>query len=274
MSGALGLKADQTGSTIPKQALEAHMRRISSTLLVFLVVVLPAAAEEIVLKDGTKIVGRMTAITGDKIEIESAYGKMAFKRTDIVTINFPENGAGPAPDASAKKDTSAPNIEESLRGNQYVNKTGKFALTLPQGWRIDPNLGHSQAMLAGLSSSDEMRFLTVTQEQFNASLEGYKGLLEFKYRKTFGGYEEISQSAVTIDGKPALLISFRGTLPQAGLPPVQYLVAIIPSGTTFTRVATWCAEPLFHETQPTFEKILSSFHYTEQASPTAQASRH
>jgi hypothetical protein len=125
-------------------------------------------------------------------------------------------------------------------------------------------------MLAGLSSSDDMRFLTVTQEQFNASLEGYKGLLEFKYRKSFGAYEEISQSTVTIDGKSALIISFRGTLTQSGIP-VQYLVAIIPSGSTFTRVATWCAEPLFHETQPTFEKILSSFHYTDQT--TARASK-
>jgi hypothetical protein len=253
--------------------MEAQMRRILSTLSLFLVAALPATAEEIVLKDGTKIVGHMTGVTNDKIEIDSAYGKMVFKRTDIIAINFPENGASPAPDAAVKKDAPAPNVnvEESLRGTQYVNKTGKFALILPSGWKIDPKLGHSQAMLAGLSSGDDMRFLTVTQEQFNASLEGYKGLLEFKYRKTFGGYEEVSQSSVTIDGKSALLISFRGTLPQAGLPPVQYLVAIIPSGTTFTRVATWCAEPLFHETQSTFEKILSSFHYTEQAA--ARASR-
>ena len=249
------------------------MRRIVSTLSLFLIATLPATAEEIVLKDGTKIVGHMTGITADKIEFESAYGKMAFKRTDIIAINFPKNGAAPSADAPGKKDDPAPNVnvEESLRGTQYLNKTGKFALTLPSGWKIDPKLGHSQAMLAGLSSGDDMRFLTVTQEQFNASMEGYKGLLEFKYRKTFGGYEEVSQSAVTIDGKSALLISFRGTLPQAGLPPVQYLVAIIPSGTTFTRVATWCAEPLFHETQSTFEKILTSFHYTEQT--TSRASK-
>jgi hypothetical protein len=252
--------------------MEAQMRRILSTLPLLLLMVLPATAEEIVLKDGTKIVGRMTAVTGDKIEVESAYGKMAFKRSDILTINFPENGAGPTADATGKKDAPAPNVnvEESLRGTQYVNKTGKFTLTLPPEWRIDPKLGHSQLMLAGLSSNDDMRFLTVTQEQFNASLESYKGLLELKYRKGFGAYEEISQSNVTIDGKSALVMSFRGTLPQSGIP-VQYLVAIIPSGTTFTRVAIWCAEPLFHETQPTFEKIVSSFHYTEQA--TSRASR-
>jgi hypothetical protein len=252
--------------------MEAHMRRNLPILLLFLAAALPATAEEIVLKDGTKIVGRMTGVIGDKIEVESAYGKMVFKRSDILTINFPENGAAPTADAAGKKDALAPavNVEESLRGTQYLNKTGKFALTLPSGWKIDPKLGHSQSMLAGLSSSDDMRFLTVTQEQFSASLEGYKGLLEFKYRKSFGAYEEISQSAVTIDGKSALIISFRGTLTQSGIP-VQYLVAIIPSGTTFTRVATWCAEPLFHETQPTFEKILSSFHYTDQT--TARASK-
>src|SRR5258707_644201 len=134
--------------------MEAQMGRILSTLPLFLVFALTAAAEEIVLKDGTKIVGRMTAVTGDKIEVESAYGKMTFKRTDIVAINFPENGASPAPDASVKKDAPAPNVnvEESLRGTQYVNKTGKFALILPSGWKIDPKLGHSQAMLAWLSS--------------------------------------------------------------------------------------------------------------------------
>src|SRR5258707_10142683 len=120
----------------------------------FLVAFYPQTAEEIVLKDGTKIVGHMTGVTNDKIEIDSAYGKMVFKRTDIIAINFPENGASPAPDAAVKKDAPAPNVnvEESLRGTQYVNKTGKFALILPSGWKIDPKLGHSQAMLAWLSS--------------------------------------------------------------------------------------------------------------------------
>jgi hypothetical protein len=249
--------------------MEAHMRRILSTLLPFLVVVLPASAEEIVLKDGTKIIGHMTGVTGDKIEVDSAYGKMVFKRADIVSINFPENGTGTTP-GGPKKDV--PNVEESLRGTQYINKTGKFALNVPPEWRIDPQLAHSQSLIAGLSSSDDMRFLTVTQEQFNASLESYKGLLEFKYRKIFGGYEELSQSAVSIDGKSALVLSFRGTVTQGGLP-LQYLVAVIPSGTTYTRVAMWCAEPLFHETQPTFEKILASFHYTEQPASTARVSK-
>ena len=55
------------------------MRR---TILVFgflLAALLPASAEEFVLKDGTKIQGRMVAIKGDKIEVQTAYGKMQIR---------------------------------------------------------------------------------------------------------------------------------------------------------------------------------------------------
>ena len=225
----------------------------------FLAMSLPVAAEEFLLKDGTKIVGHMSALQADKIEVETAYGKMQLKRIDIIAINFPENGTIAAPGSPAVKD-AAPSIEESLRGAQYVNKTGKFTLTVPPDWKIDAKYPRSAPIVTVLSSHDNMRFLTVTQEEYNGSLESYKGLLELTYRKMFGNYEELSESSVKIDGKSAMLLSFRGISSKADNLPVQFLVAIIPSGTTYTRVATWCVEPLFHETQPMFEKIVNSYH--------------
>ena len=219
---------------------------------------LPAAAEEILMKDGTKIIGHMTALQPDKIEVETPYGKMQLKRADILTINFPENGAAPASAAPAPKDASV-NIDESLRGTLYLNKTAKFTLTVPPDWKIVDSK-HAAPVVAGLSSRDDMRFLIVTQEEFNGSLESYKGLLELTYRRTFGNYEELSESPVKIDGKPAMLFSFRGLSAKSNNLPMQFLVAVIPSGTTYTRLAAWCVEPLFHETQPVFEKILASYH--------------
>ena len=231
------------------------MQRALLPLSLFLAVALPATAEEIALKDGTKIVGHMSALLGDKIEVETPYGKMVLNLADIVTISFPENN----PATSAKDKTPVPNIEESLRGTQYANKTGQFTLTVPSDWKIDPKLPHSAVVFAGLSSKDGMRFLTVSREEFNGSMESYKGLLDLKYRKSFGNYEELSESPLNIDGKPALLISFRGVLTNADNTPVQYLVAIIASGKTYTRVAAWCVARLFHETHPRFEKILTSY---------------
>src|SRR4029077_9747186 len=137
--------------------------------------------------------------------------------------------------------------------------TGEFTLTVPPDWKISQTQ-RPVPIVTALSSRDEMRFLMVAQEQYNGSLESYKGLLELMYRKMFGSYEELSQSPVKIDGKPGLLFSFRGISTKANNLPVQFLVAIIPSGGTYTRIATWCVEPLFHETQPTFEKILDSYH--------------
>src|ERR1700740_1798115 len=92
----------------------------------------PAAAEEILMKDGTKIVGHMTALKSDKIEVETNYGKMELKRTDILTINFPENGPAPfSPPPSAAPKEAAIKMDESLRGTQYANNTAKFTLSVP-----------------------------------------------------------------------------------------------------------------------------------------------
>jgi hypothetical protein len=152
------------------------MKRIGSAFVVLLAASLPAAAEEIALKDGTKIVGHMNSLAGDKIEVVTAYGKMLVKRSDIVTISFPENNPGSAPEAAAVKKDAPPTIDEALSGTQYVNRTGKFSLTLPAGWIIDPDLPHSKAALAGLSSKDKMRFLMVVQEEYTGSLESYKAI--------------------------------------------------------------------------------------------------
>jgi hypothetical protein len=111
---------------------EATVHRNAAFLLLVVTAALPAAAEEISLRDGTKIVGHMTAVTPDKIEVETSYGKVQLKRGEILTISFPENGvavagafdATPAP-APAKSE--APKMDEALNGIQYVNRTAKFA---------------------------------------------------------------------------------------------------------------------------------------------------
>ena len=241
---------------------------------------LPACAEEIALKDGTKIVGHMTAVQADRIEVETAYGKMQLKRSDILTISFPENGGGTTATApAASKDAggasantaSAPKIDQTLTGTQYVNKTSGFSLTLPQDWKINPVLLHAAGSIAGLSSNDGMRFVLVSREEYTGSLESYKGIGELQIRKALNNYEELSESPITIDGKAGLLLSYRGTLPKADLP-VQFLVAIVPSGTTYTKIGAWCVEPLFHETQPMFERILNSYR-SSVPTQTARASK-
>jgi hypothetical protein len=238
------------------------MKRLATMSLlcvsIGLVTVAPIAAEEVTLKDGTKIIGHMTGITSEKIEVETSYGKVQLNRGDIVNIAFPENNSAKSADAAAAKQ-EAIKVDESLNGTQYVNHTGKFTLMLPPEWIINGELRHSPTTLAGLSSKDKMRFAIVTQEEYPGSLESYKEITLLTVRRTLGNFEELSSSKATIDGKAALLVFYRGTLAKPTNLPVEFVVAIIGEGKTFTKVAAWCVEPLFHDMQPAFEALVNSY---------------
>jgi hypothetical protein len=249
------------------------MPRIVLSVLLLAAVSLPAVAEEISLKDGTKIVGHMTAVTTDKLEVETTYGKVQLKRSDIVTISFPENAPSNTPDAPAAK-ADASKVDESLQGVRYVNRTGKFSLTLPQQWAINTDIRRSTGTLAVLNSGDKTRFMMVVQEEYPGSLESYRELVALQGRRNLTNYEELAQSKVTIDGKPALLVFYRGvSQKEKGGLPMEFVSAIIPSGNSYTKMTIWCIEPLFHDMQPTFEKIMMSYRSSGQTTAAAASSK-
>jgi hypothetical protein len=238
--------------------------RVAATFFLFVVTaVLPATAEEISLRDGTKIVGHMTAVTPDRIEVETSYAKIQLKRSDILSINFPENGT-PAASASepVPTKTETPKMDEALNGIQYINRTGKFALTVPPDWIIATDLHRPPETLTALSSRDKMSYLLVMQEEYPGSLDSYKQLTLLNARSILGNFEELAESPATIDGKSAVLVFYRGTLHTESSLPVEFLSAIIASGKTYTKASVWCVEPLFHDMQPTFEKMLNSYRST------------
>jgi hypothetical protein len=248
------------------------MRRVFPILWLSMVVGLPALAEEISLKDGTKIVGHMIALSPDKVEVETAYGKMQLKRSDIVTINFPENSPNSGPESAPAKTDSLKVVDESIQGARYLNKTGKFSLTLPQEWVINPDIRRAPETLTVLSSRDKMRFLLVMQEEYPGSLDSYKDVTMLTARGNFSTFEETEESKVTIDGKSALLVFYRGVPKKGGLP-LAFVSAIMPSGNTYTKMTAWCVEPLFRDVQPTFEKILTSYRSTGAMTAAAPSSR-
>jgi hypothetical protein len=240
--------------------MEVTVHRIASILLLFLAVaVVPAIAEEISLRDGTKIIGHMTAVSADKLEVETAYGKMQIKRGDILGISFPENGGPASTSESTPAKTDAPKVDETLNGIQYVNRTAKFALTLPPDWVIATDLHRAPETFAALSSRDKLRYLIVIQEEYPGSLESYKEMAILNARRSLSNFEELADTPATIDGKSALLVYYRGNLQKGSNLPVEFLSAIIPSGKMYTKISVWCVEPLFRDMQAVFEKTLNSY---------------
>ena len=153
-----------------------------------------------------------------------------------------------------------PKIDESLHGTEYVNRTGKFSLTLPPEWIINADLRQRPVTLAGLSSSDKTRFAIVEQKEYPGSLASYKELTMAAARITLSNFEELSQSSATIDGNRAILSLYRGNIPVPPYTSVEFVTAFIShSDNNFTKVTAWCAEPLFHDMQPAFEKLVTSY---------------
>ena len=240
------------------------MRRLGLESVFCLAALLPSApllvANEITLKGGTKFVGRVTSITFEKVEVETSDGRIQSKSTDPESVHFRESLSTQSTEANTVK-ADLPKIDESLHGTEYVNRTGKFSLTLPPAdWIINADLRQRPVTLAGLSSSDKTRFAIVEQKEYPGSLASFKELTMAAVRITLSNFEELSQSSVTIDGKRAILAHYRGNIPVPPNTSVEFVTAFISrSDNNFTKVTAWCAEPLFHDMQPAFEKLVTSY---------------
>ncbi len=180
----------------------------------------------------------------------------------------PSSKGGAAPSTQAQKD---PAIDESLSGGQYINRAAKFSLTLPSDWIIDTEMPHGPTTLSWFSSLDKVSRLGVTRDQDPRPLQSYKEALELNFQRRLFGYEKLSESSVTIDGQAALLISYRIIISKSNKTPFEHLMAIIPSGNTYTKVMASCAAPRFHDRQPIFERILTPYHSTGPPSATASS---
>jgi hypothetical protein len=184
------------------------MKRIGSAWIagLFLFCV-PSHAEEIQLKDGNKVTGKVTAVTNDVFQIKTAYGNIQVPRSEIISIGFPENQPKTAKDAG----TDSSPVVESLFGTTYTNQTANFQLTVPKGWMTSENLRiQSKDIIAALVSADQTLILMVTPENFSGTMATYKVLAETQYQTKFKDYEKISENEMQLDGRTSTRIIWHG----------------------------------------------------------------
>jgi hypothetical protein len=131
------------------------------------------AAEEIQLKDGTKVAGKLVSVVGDVFQVKTDYGEIKIPRSKIVSIGFSEN-------QSAKADSgpdTIPPVIESLQGTVYSNRTATFHAVVPAGWALAPELRkNSKDIVCALKSPDETMFFMVTPEKFSRNAGNVQSL--------------------------------------------------------------------------------------------------
>lgn len=215
-------------------------------------------AEEIQLKDGTKVTGKVIGVNGDTFQIKTNYGEIQVPRSQILSITFTENQ--PAKEGGSAV-TDVPAIDESLQGTAYVNRTGHFQVTVPKGWALAPELrAQSKDIVAALKSPDESKFFLVTPEKFEGTLATYKVLVETQSQAKFKDYEKLSESDVELDGRKGIKLVWHGKNTAANDAPLKAEVFIIPYDGRVVRLSFLTLEPLFDEALPSFESIAASYH--------------
>lgn len=232
---------------------EARLRKsILNIVLLLLAAIGIAGAEEIQLKDGTKITGTITGVTADKFQVKTAYGDIQIPRTDIVTISFPGN---------APKDATpeVPAIDQSLEGHKYTNRTEGFQITVPDNWVMAPEM-LSHDIHGALKSRDETLFFFYTPEKFDGTINTYLVVAESALQGKFKDFEKLSQTEVTLDGQKVTRVVWHGKNATAHDTPIKALVYVIPYEGKMVRLSFLTLEQLFNDALPSFEKMAATFH--------------
>ncbi|HUO17424.1 MAG TPA: hypothetical protein VMX38_20755 [Verrucomicrobiae bacterium] len=232
------------------------MQRIAP-LLVLLTCCIPfLLAEDIQLKDGSKIAGKVIGVNGDTFLVRTNYGEINVPRSDIVSISFPEN----APKGSDNSGPTLPKMDEDLNQGIYTNRTIGFQVTIPTGWKLAEEL-RKQDTPAAFDSPDETLFLMVTPEKFSGTLATYKVLAEAQYQKNFSSYVKDADTETQVDGHKGVRMVWHGTS-NANQAALKFLVYIVPYEGRMVRLSFFTLVPLFDDAVPTFEKIAMSYHAT------------
>lgn len=234
-------------------------------------------AEEVSLKDGTKIVGKIVAIVGDTFTVQTSFSKMDIPRGQILSIVFAENS--PNAESTLPATVAVPRtIDQSISGSVYTNGAGHFTLNVPDGWKLNDALAMKiPGAVGAVTASDphEMILMQMVPETSKATEE--MQILKSTFKASFQGYEELRESSVTIDGTDGDSLSFRAIIPvgnvrsQAGTDepadttvktPIKYLVVVLPEQSRTILLMCAAPEAIYDQFESTFQRIVSSFHST------------
>ena len=198
------------------------MRRLLPLLVPALLLAgTPARAEDIFLKDGTKIVGKIVGFEKDAFRVETSFGIAIIYKDRVERIVFaptaPSPAAGaaktePSPSSPARESRaerpSGPPVE-TVTGTQYTNQTYGFRIFKPPTWRSYPQLVRPQTpLVAALGTPDESTLLLIGREPYNGTLDDYARGAERSLRQFYEDYRPQGERPTEVAGIAAIERNF------------------------------------------------------------------
>ena len=216
------------------------MTRMCGCVLALLLLALGAQADELRLKDGTKIVGTIVGFENSSFRVETSYGFALVRRDKVASIQMTEvkgekrSEAKPETQPEAKKAVVAENkpvpapaqtatsppvspaepvIREEVDRTSYVNHTYGFRMYKPPSWQVIEGARKTlPTAVVAMGTSDETTLLIVGRETLRRSLEAQAAATEKTLREIYENYRPLGEERTIIAGLPASQKKFRGTV--------------------------------------------------------------
>jgi hypothetical protein len=166
--------------------------------------------------------------------------------------------AAPPPPPSPKPEP----IQETIRGNLYINQTFGFQMFRPPGWDLIADAGKALPnAITALGTSDEATLLVVGHDALTDSIEAHAAATDHKLHDLYQNYRPISTQHTIIAGSPAIETRFRGSLGEHDW---SVMVATLARGKeAFTFLAmTYADSDLIQIQENVIAKTIASLQFT------------
>jgi hypothetical protein len=156
----------------------------------------PARTQTLLLADGSKVVGEVLRLGGDRVTVETADGREVISADEIIYIAF------------------ADWVEMrafGVQGDTYYNYEFGFSYELPpRSWQVEyrnPVLGVEGGLVEAVETSRAL-YVTVAGESISVDLEQAKALLTSIYQQSGPDFEMVSETPITVSDMPAVKMVF------------------------------------------------------------------
>ena len=212
------------------------MKRALLCLTGLFLVVTPrgVSADELRLKDGTKIVGNIVGFEGDAFKVETSYGFALVKKDKVASIivaeakppaSPPPAKTNPPPIAPAvnpapatapplARPVEAP-MREAVEGTRYTNLTYSFQLYKPPSWSVIEGARKTlPTAIVAMGTDDQTTIFIVGREPLQRAIEQHAAANERRLRELYENYRSLGERRTTVAGQPAFEKRFHGSVDE------------------------------------------------------------
>jgi hypothetical protein len=150
-------------------------------------------------------------------------------------------------------------VDKSRAPQVIKSADGKFQLTVPGGWRDDPEL-HEEAALKASNRVAEMYVVVISESKQDftdeMTLEDFTELTRTNMSRKVGDADATVPASMTVNGYPAFQYTLRGTVDKFK---AAYLITLVETPTSFHQIITWTLNSRYDKNFATLYEVTESF---------------